>query len=73
MLDSTADTGAVTRVLIDSTDGDDTWTTIGVSANVIEASWMALIDAFVFGLTRTNKCRVGRRRSRAPTELDPVT
>lgn len=54
VLDSTADTGAVTRVLIDSTDGDDTWTTIGVSANVIEASWMALIDAFVFGLTRTN-------------------
>ncbi len=52
VLDSTADTGAVTRVLIDSTDGDDTWTTIGVSPNVIEASWMALIDALVFGLLR---------------------
>ncbi len=50
VLDSTADTDAVTRVLIDSTDGDDTWTTIGVSPNVIEASWMALIDALVFGL-----------------------
>ncbi|MEI2698284.1 MAG: citramalate synthase [Microthrixaceae bacterium] len=52
VLDSTADTDAVTRVLIDSTDGDDTWTTIGVSPNVIEASWMALIDALVFGLLR---------------------
>ncbi|CAB4818805.1 MAG: citramalate synthase [Actinobacteria bacterium] len=50
VLDSTADTGAVTRVLIDSTNGDDTWTTIGVSPNIIEASWMALIDAVVFGL-----------------------
>ena len=52
VLDSTADTDAVTRVLIDSTDGDETWTTIGVSANVIEASWTALIDAVVFGLLR---------------------
>ncbi len=52
VLDTSADTGAVIRVLIDSTDGDDTWTTIGVSPNVIEASWQALIDAFVFGLSR---------------------
>jgi 2-isopropylmalate synthase len=55
VLDSTADTGAVTRVLIDSTDGDETWTTIGVSANVIEASWMALLDALVFGLLRQQR------------------
>ncbi|MEZ5371978.1 MAG: alpha-isopropylmalate synthase regulatory domain-containing protein [Microthrixaceae bacterium] len=52
VLDGGAATGAVTRVLIDSTDGDDTWTTIGVSPNVIEASWMALVDSLVFGLTR---------------------
>lgn len=50
VLDSTADTGAVTRVLVDSSNGEQTWTTIGVSPNVIEASWMALIDSFVFGL-----------------------
>jgi len=50
VLDSSADTGAVTRVLIDSSNGEHTWTTIGVSSNIIEASWMALIDAFVFGL-----------------------
>ncbi|MGB6058365.1 MAG: alpha-isopropylmalate synthase regulatory domain-containing protein, partial [Microthrixaceae bacterium] len=49
-LDSTADTGAVTRVLVDSSNGEQTWTTIGVSPNVIEASWMAMIDAIVFGL-----------------------
>jgi 2-isopropylmalate synthase len=52
VLDSSDDTGAVTRVLIDSTDGDESWTTIGVSPNVIEASWMALVDGLVFGLLR---------------------
>lgn len=53
VLDASADTGAVTRVLIDSTNGDDTWTTVGVSANIIEASWMALVDALVFGLAHS--------------------
>jgi 2-isopropylmalate synthase len=50
ILDTSADTDAVVRVLIDSTDGDRAWTTIGVSENIIEASWQALIDAFVWGL-----------------------
>ena len=53
MLDSAAATGAVVRVLIDSTDGDRTWTTIGVDANIIEASWQALVDSIVFGLLHT--------------------
>lgn len=52
ILDSSAASDAITRVLIDSTNGDETWTTIGVSSNVIEASWQALIDALVFGLLR---------------------
>ncbi len=52
VLDTAKGTGAVTRVLIDSTDGDDTWSTIGVSENVIEASWQALSDSVVFGLLR---------------------
>jgi 2-isopropylmalate synthase len=43
-------TGAVVRVLIDSTDGDRTWSTVGVSENVIEASWKALVDSLVYGL-----------------------
>jgi 2-isopropylmalate synthase len=50
VLDSAQGTGAVTRVLIDFTDGDRTWTTIGVSENVIEASWQALADSVVYGL-----------------------
>jgi 2-isopropylmalate synthase len=50
VLDTAKGTGAVTRVLIDSTDGEHTWTTIGVSENIIEASWEALSDSMVFGL-----------------------
>jgi 2-isopropylmalate synthase len=50
ILDGVATTGAVVRVLLDSTDGDRAWTTIGVSANIIEASWQALTDALVWGL-----------------------
>ncbi len=43
----------MTRVLIDSTNGDRTWSTIGVSENIIEASWQALVDSVVFGLLHT--------------------
>ena len=50
VLDTSKGTGAVTRVLIDSTDGDRTWSTIGVSENVIEASWQALADSIVYAL-----------------------
>ena len=50
VLDTSAGTAAVTRVLIDSTDGDRSWTTIGVSENIIEASWAALEDSIVYGL-----------------------
>jgi 2-isopropylmalate synthase len=45
-------TGAVTRVLLDTADADGTWSTIGVSENIIEASWQALVDSVVFGLVR---------------------
>ncbi len=50
VLDTGRGTGAVTRVLVDSTDGERTWTTIGVSENIIEASWQALYESIVFGL-----------------------
>ena len=53
ILDTEADTDAVVRVLIDSTDGDRAWTTIGVSTNIIEASWQALTDALVWGLVHS--------------------
>ena len=50
VLDTGRGTGAVTRVLVDSSSPDRTWTTIGVSENIIEASWQALYDSIVFGL-----------------------
>jgi 2-isopropylmalate synthase len=50
VLDTDKGTGAVTRVLLDSTDGERTWSTIGVSDNIIEASWQALSDSIVYGL-----------------------
>ena len=53
VLDSNLGTGAVTRVLIDTTDGEVTWTTIGVSENIIEASWQALYDSIVYGLSHS--------------------
>jgi 2-isopropylmalate synthase len=50
VLDTQKGTGAITRVLLDSTDGERSWSTIGVSENVIEASWEALADSIVYGL-----------------------
>jgi 2-isopropylmalate synthase len=52
VLDTAKGTGAVTRVLIDSTDGETSWSTIGVSENIIDASWQALSDSIVVGLLR---------------------
>ena len=50
ILDGATATGAVTRVLIDFSDGERSWTTIGVSSNIIEASWRALEEGLVYGL-----------------------
>jgi len=50
ILDERKGTGAVTRVLLDATDGTDTWGTIGVSENIIEASWDALVDSLEAGM-----------------------
>ena len=52
VLDTDRGTGAVTRVLVDSSDAQSTWTTIGVSENIIEASWLALRDALIYALYR---------------------
>lgn len=48
ILDTSRGTGAKTRVLIVSTDGNDRWGTIGVSDNILEASWLALVDSFEY-------------------------
>ena len=50
ILDSHAATGATTRVLLDSTNGERVWTTVGASTNIIDASWQALADSFEYAL-----------------------
>ncbi|MFZ0388276.1 MAG: citramalate synthase [Solirubrobacteraceae bacterium] len=50
ILDETKGTDAVTRVLLDASDGDRVWGSIGVSENVIESSWEALVDSLEFGM-----------------------
>ena len=54
VLETREGTAAITRVLIDTTNGERTWTTIGVSENIIEASWQALVDSLVYGLLHTS-------------------
>jgi 2-isopropylmalate synthase len=50
ILDGEAGTAAQTRVLIDSADGHHTWSTVGSSTNIIEASWRALADSLEYAL-----------------------
>ena len=52
ILDESQGTDATTRVLLESTDGHGSWGTIGVSENVIEASWEALLDSLEHGVAR---------------------
>jgi 2-isopropylmalate synthase len=59
VLDTSKGTAAVTRVLIDTTDGERSWSTIGVSENIIEASWQALSDSIVYGLLHQAGARAG--------------
>jgi 2-isopropylmalate synthase len=68
ILDEKKGTGAVTRVLLDASDGTDTWGSIGVSENVIEASWDALVDSLEAGMLpgRSEHSRLGRAAARTP-------
>jgi 2-isopropylmalate synthase len=50
IIDSDRATGATTRVTIDSTDGRRSWTTVGCSSNIVDASWQALADSFEYAL-----------------------
>ena len=52
MIDGREGTGAKVRVLIESRDKDDIWKTIGVSNDIIEASWHALEDSFQYMLSK---------------------
>jgi 2-isopropylmalate synthase len=55
ILEGRLGTGAITRVLVESSDGHGEWSTIGVHENVIAASAMALEDALTYGLIRAGK------------------
>jgi 2-isopropylmalate synthase len=59
ILDGAKASDAITRVLLDSSDGEQEWGAIGVSDNVIEASWEALVDSLELGM------QAGHRPSRA--------
>ena len=66
ILDEHHGTGAVTRVLLDSSDGEREWGSIGVSENIIEASWEALVDSLEYAFQP-------RPESNAPSErTDPA-
>jgi len=65
ILDEQSATAAQTRVLIDASDGESSWSTVGCSANIIEASCQALIDSLEFPLTRKRL----REKSAAGMEL----
>lgn len=52
VLEEKAGTAAAVRVLIQSQDGKDTWSTVGVSENIIEASWQALVDSIEYKLLK---------------------
>jgi 2-isopropylmalate synthase len=63
LIDEHAGTASVTRVLIDAADGDAVWGSIGVSENVIEASWHALLDSLEYGMQRSRVKAAAPQRS----------
>ncbi len=66
ILDETKGTDAVTRVLLDASDGEKVWGSIGVSENVIESSWEALVDSLEYGMQRPSRSRVPGDAAAAP-------
>jgi 2-isopropylmalate synthase len=59
ILDGRAATSAVTRVMLTSADADGEWTTVGVSDDIVTASWEALADGIVYGLLRAGAPALG--------------
>jgi 2-isopropylmalate synthase len=62
-LEGSEGTAAGVRVLLDSTDGEEVWSTIGVSGNIIEASWQALVDSIEYKLSKDNPKRIDQIRT----------
>jgi 2-isopropylmalate synthase len=57
ILDSVAGTAAIVRVMIDTSFGEERWSTVGASPNVLEASWLALADGIEYGLVMASAAR----------------
>ncbi len=57
IVDAAHGTDAVTRVLIETSDGASSWETVGVAGNIVEASWQSLVDGIVYGLLRQGVTR----------------
>lgn len=64
ILDPEEATAAKTRVLIESSDGTESWGTVGVSENIIEASWEALVDSVEYQLFREEERRAAAKRKK---------
>jgi 2-isopropylmalate synthase len=62
-----AGTGAVTRVLVTTSDGEREWSTVGVHENVIAASWTAISEAVAYGLLRLGPAAPPSAPPAAPT------
>ncbi|MGD8944727.1 MAG: alpha-isopropylmalate synthase regulatory domain-containing protein, partial [Desulfobacterales bacterium] len=59
VIDGSRGTAAKVRVLIESRDQNEIWSTIGVSEDIIEASWQALADSFQFKLANAQRVQIG--------------
>ena len=70
ILDGAAGTEAITRVLIDSGNGMQNWSTVGASSNIIEASMHALLDSIEYGLCAAKSAR---RDSAVPPNSSPLS
>ncbi len=68
ILDPQEATAAKTRVIIESGDGEETWGTVGVSGNIIEASWEALVDSVEYKLFREEEKRRGEQPAKGGTK-----
>jgi 2-isopropylmalate synthase len=72
VLSSGSGTGSFVRVLIQSTDGEEVWDTVGVNHNIIHASWDAMVDALEYKLVKDNVPPQGERIERRSRSVAPV-
>lgn len=68
VINSTEGTAARVRVVIDSRDAESVWSTVGVSENIIEASWLALVDSVEYKLYK-DEGEVGHRSAEPPSPV----